>query len=399
MTETVVQRRPRNRKQLIVAAAARQFERRGFHDAAIADIAADVGITGPALYRHFRGKQDLLAATVEFEIEQLEAAYGGPRRALGEILEDAAAASLRQGRASALWERNQAYLDPSGRDTLRERYEQALRPLGEAIAAARPDLDESAVAMLVGGAHAVLSSNGLFSRRKLDHARACTVMVEAAAAVCQIEELTAVERAMTPCGGPSGRIMPASRREAILEAAVTLFAERGYQAVGMDDIGTAAGITGPTLYHHFPGKSAILVTVITRCLDALYFDVSGALAGTDDPALALDSALASFVRINVEHGDALSALLTEVVNVPEDERAPIRRLQHDYASEWVALLTRVRPDLTAPEAEALARTAQSVINRIRRQLPGSPADVRIQLTSLGAAVLGLSDPSSAARRR
>ena len=64
MTDVAVQRRPRNRKQLIVAAAAKQCERRGFHDAAIADIAADVGITGPALYRHFRGKQNLLAAAV-----------------------------------------------------------------------------------------------------------------------------------------------------------------------------------------------------------------------------------------------------------------------------------------------------------------------------------------------
>ncbi|MFE5707048.1 TetR family transcriptional regulator [Rhodococcus sp. ACS1] len=399
MTETVVQRRPRNRKQLIIAAAARQFERRGFHDAAIADIAADVGITGPALYRHFRGKQDLLAAAVEFEIEQLEATYGGPRHALGEMLEDAVATALRQGRASALWERNQAYLDPPGRDTLRERYERALRPLHEAIAAARPDLEEPAVAMLAGGAHAVVSSNPMFSRRKLDHTRARMLMVEAAAAVCRIEELPAVERAMSARDEPRGRIMPAARREAILAAAVTLFAERGYQAVGMDDIGTAAGITGPTLYHHFPGKSAILVTVITRCLDALYFDVSGALSGTDDSAAALDSALASFVRINVEHGDALSALLTEVVNVPEDERAPIRRLQHDYASEWVALLTRVRPDLTGPEAEALSRTAQSVINRMRRQLPGPPEDVRIQLSSLGAAVLGLPGPSGTEQHR
>lgn len=92
MTEVAVQRRPRNRKQLIVAAAAKQFERRGFHDAAIADIAADVGITGPALYRHFRGKQNLLAAAVEFEIEGLEAAYAAPQPGLRDLLEYASAA-------------------------------------------------------------------------------------------------------------------------------------------------------------------------------------------------------------------------------------------------------------------------------------------------------------------
>ncbi|UGQ40968.1 TetR/AcrR family transcriptional regulator [Rhodococcus aetherivorans] len=392
MTEVAVQRRPRNRKQLIVAAAAKQFERRGFHDAAIAEIAADVGITGPALYRHFRGKQDLLAAAVEFEIEGLEAAYGAPQPGLQELLEYAAGKSLAQNRPSALWERNQAYLEPSVSAELRDRYQKAIAPLHEAIQTARPGLAGPAVELLVAGAHAVLSSSRLFSRNKLDSGRARMLMTKAASAVCEMTDLGVVERA-TARGGARGRIMPASRREAILEAAVTLFAERGYQAVGMDDIGAAAGITGPTLYHHFSGKSAILVTVITRCLDALYFDVSGALSATDDPARALDSALTSFVRINVEHGDALSALLTEVVNVPADERAAIRRLQHDYASEWVALLIRVRPDLAAAEAEALARTAQSVINRMRRQLRGEPGDVGNQLNRVGRAVLGLAGPA------
>jgi AcrR family transcriptional regulator len=394
MTEVAVQRRPRNRKQLIVAAAAKQFERRGFHDAAIADIAADVGITGPALYRHFRGKQNLLAAAVEFEIEGLEAAYAAPQPGLRDLLEYAAGKSLGQNRASALWERNQAYLDPTMGAELRDRYQKAIAPLREAIQTARPGLDGPSVELLVGGAHAVLSSNRLFRRGKIEPSRARMLMTEAASAVCEMTDLGVVDQAQSVHGEAGGRIMPASRREAILEAAVTLFAERGYQAVGIDDIGTAAGITGPTLYHHFPGKSAILVTVITRCLDALYFDVSGALSGTDDPALALDAALASFVRINVEHGDALSALLTEVVNVPEDERAPIRRLQHDYASEWVALLIRVRPELAAPEAEALTRTAQSVINRMRRQLRGDPVEVRNQLNGLGSAVLGLTGPTS-----
>ena len=75
MTEGSPQRRPRNRKQLIVAAAARQFERKGFHDTSVADIAAEVGITGPALYRHFRSKSDLLMAAIELEIDQIERIY------------------------------------------------------------------------------------------------------------------------------------------------------------------------------------------------------------------------------------------------------------------------------------------------------------------------------------
>src|SRR5437667_36673 len=53
-----------------------------------------------------------------------------------------------------------------------------------------------------------------------------------------------------------------SRRDEILEIAVGLFAARGYHGVSMDDIGAAAGVTGPALYHHFAGKEAMLAAAL-----------------------------------------------------------------------------------------------------------------------------------------
>ncbi|MEU1719427.1 TetR/AcrR family transcriptional regulator [Actinomadura sp. ATCC 39365] len=45
----------------ILAAAARLFAARGFHGVSIEDIGGAVGVSGPALYRHFSGKEALLA--------------------------------------------------------------------------------------------------------------------------------------------------------------------------------------------------------------------------------------------------------------------------------------------------------------------------------------------------
>src|SRR5918911_4327851 len=53
-----------------------------------------------------------------------------------------------------------------------------------------------------------------------------------------------------------------SRREEILQVAVGLFAARGYHGVSMDDVGAAAGVTGPALYHHFAGKEAMLAAAL-----------------------------------------------------------------------------------------------------------------------------------------
>jgi AcrR family transcriptional regulator len=50
-----------SRRQQILAVAAQLFARHGFHGVSIADLGAAVGISGPALYRHFPGKEALLA--------------------------------------------------------------------------------------------------------------------------------------------------------------------------------------------------------------------------------------------------------------------------------------------------------------------------------------------------
>ncbi|MBM0126205.1 TetR/AcrR family transcriptional regulator [Pimelobacter simplex] len=386
MPETVAQRRPRNRKQLIVAAASRQFERAGFHDVSVADIAAEVGVSASALYRHFSGKAGLLAAAVEQEIELLEQAYGGPGDLPG-LLDAAASALLRPDRTGSVWQRGQVFLEQGRAADLEARYLAALEPLRRAVGGEVP----------AWAVHSVLTTGRAFERAKVDRDRAQELMVAAATAVAGLGDLgTGGAVVRRPTGSGSG-LRPASRREAALSAAVRLFAERGFHAVGMDDIGAAAGISGPTLYHHFPRKSAVLAHVITRCLDAMQFDLAGVLSATSDPAQALEGALASLVRINVAQGDALAALFTELVHVPEDERAPIRRMQQDYVDEWVVLLVACRPDLSRSDAHALVRATQSVINTMRLRLPLDEVGQRDGLLRIGRAVLGT--PSSSAGPR
>lgn len=55
-----------------------------------------------------------------------------------------------------------------------------------------------------------------------------------------------------------------STKERILEEALTLFAERGYDGIGVDGIAESVGIKGPSLYKHFKGKEDILNTLIDK---------------------------------------------------------------------------------------------------------------------------------------
>ncbi|GAB4455514.1 MAG: hypothetical protein OHK0029_11790 [Armatimonadaceae bacterium] len=56
------------------------------------------------------------------------------------------------------------------------------------------------------------------------------------------------------------------RADAILAAAHQLMAEKGYQAMTMDDLAAQAGITKPTLYRYFASKEAIAVAATARLM-------------------------------------------------------------------------------------------------------------------------------------
>lgn len=51
-------------------------------------------------------------------------------------------------------------------------------------------------------------------------------------------------------------------KEKILDSALTLFAEKGYDGVGVDPIAENAGLKGPSIYKHFKSKEEILNTLI-----------------------------------------------------------------------------------------------------------------------------------------
>src|SRR5260370_21002556 len=54
----------RSRRDQLASIAAELFARKGFHNVSVNDIAAAAGVSGPAIYRHFKSKQAILAHLV-----------------------------------------------------------------------------------------------------------------------------------------------------------------------------------------------------------------------------------------------------------------------------------------------------------------------------------------------
>jgi AcrR family transcriptional regulator len=384
-------RRPRDRRQQIIASAAQQFRKAGYHNVGITEIAEAVGITSGALYRHFGGKQDLLLATVADAIDRLEQVWSRPDAALDELLDATCSLAVNGPHVGVLWARELAHLPVEQQRMLRARLVTAIEPLRSALGTARSDLSPDGVDLLLWATVGVIASAGFYSV-KLEAGRQQARLLEACRAVCTTVSIAPVDPTdeVDPPSPSQAGLLPASKQEAILAAATRLFSTRGYQAVGVDDIGAAAGITGATVYHHFSNKAAILTAALTRGVQAMFFDLSGALESSTTPGEALDKLLRGFARISLEHGHGIGALRNEAINLPAEERRTLLHVQADYVSEWVALLTRHRTDLSEPEAFVLVQAATTSIGstlavpHLRRR-PMLDAE----LVAVGAGILGL----------
>jgi AcrR family transcriptional regulator len=80
------------------------------------------------------------------------------------------------------------------------------------------------------------------------------------------------------------------RREALLDAALACFIERGVLATGIEDIRKAAGASPSSVYHQFAGLGALVIALLTRTFERLFAHLGarvGAARGAEATVLAL----------------------------------------------------------------------------------------------------------------
>jgi AcrR family transcriptional regulator len=100
-------------------------------------------------------------------------------------------------------------------------------------------------------------------------------------------------------------------RDALIEAARALFAQRGYAGVGTEEIVRAAGVTRGALYHHFEGKRDLFEAVYERVEAGLAERIAaGALgSGTTAPLEAMRAGAETFLQACTEPEAQRIALL------------------------------------------------------------------------------------------
>jgi TetR/AcrR family transcriptional regulator len=108
-------------------------------------------------------------------------------------------------------------------------------------------------------------------------------------------------------------------RSNILLHALDLFAAKGYEAVGVQEIVEAAGITKPTLYHYFGSKFGLLNTVFSEHFATLYDSVEKAAAYQGDLPLTLYRTAAAYFHYANENKPFYRMLLAAWFAPPDSE--------------------------------------------------------------------------------
>jgi AcrR family transcriptional regulator len=169
--------------------------------------------------------------------------------------------------------------------------------------------------------------------------------------------------------------------QTLLEVAVGVFNERGYDGTSMEHLSRAAGISKSSIYHHVRGKEELLRLAVTHALDALFAVLDEPAARTGRAVDRLEHVVRRTTATLVERLPYVTVLLRVRGNT-ETERWALER-RREFDRRVAALMRRaadegdLRDGLTDDQDVRLAtRLLFGMINSVAewyRPADGGPA--------------------------
>lgn len=337
-----IQRRPKNRKAQIVRAAARAFSERGYHPVGVDEIASAVGISGPALYRHFTNKYAMLVAAAEGGAQQLlDVARSAddpgldPESRLTAQIRALAEHTIEVRREGGLYRWERRYLGSEDRARIKVTYMALHETVERAISALRPEADRADIVLLGTGVLGAIGSITLH-RTTLSTARLTDLLLDICWSILRVElpPAPALPAPETPARG----LPLSSKREQLLAKAIQIFGRQGYNEASIEEIGAAVGINASSVYRYFPSKSDLLAAAFHRTGERVAIANAEALAEASSRADAALRIADRFARLTFGMPEVLPVYYAEFSNLPAAEQNKLRAVQRQNVLEWANLL-------------------------------------------------------------
>jgi AcrR family transcriptional regulator len=386
---------PVTRRDQLLGAAALLFRRRGYHHVGIDDIGAAAGLSGPAVYRYFPGKQALLREVVGTYLTAL-AAERAVRNERDPGTEHVLAAAIAVGQRLpdhlVAYTREDASLSAESKAELR------------ALAA------ESAA-----GWHAVLTEHGVER-----HSSAGGLRLRAISGVLLHLSLTNTGSNRTRAalaerlvGGlldvplppftalrpdlPQHPVRHVTSREALLAAATALFQERDFSRVSLRDIGARVGLTASAVSRQFESKDQLMGAIFERATAQISASIAVALRTSGTGVEAASEILRRYIAFALDFRDVITVTSTQLYALAEPQRRARIRNRRVYIDELAHALALASPQTGAEEARLRAGAAYSLVNEVVMdprlwRLEG----LAVALAALAGSALGTGKPVAVA---
>ena len=169
---------------------------------------------------------------------------------------------------------------------------------------------------------------------------------------------------------PVRRGRPGHSRDSLLDVAVAVFNERGYDATSMEEIAGRLGITKSAIYHHVPGKGELLRLALDRALGSLFAVLDEPEAQSGSAISRLEHVVRASVRVLGEELPFVTLLLRVRGNSPVEQAALQRRRDFDRIVTGLVRAAEqegdVRPDVDpAVTSRLLSGTVNSLVEWYR----------------------------------
>lgn len=132
-----------------------------------------------------------------------------------------------------------------------------------------------------------------------------------------------------------------SREETILAAAAALFAERGYAATSIRDIGEKVGLLGGSLYHYIKSKDSLFIRVHDDALRKAEEAIRAGIEGREDPAARLEAACRVLLGIQLDPDSLTMPLMNDFRAVPENVRAKLIERRDAFEALFTDLVAAI----------------------------------------------------------
>lgn len=397
--------RPRDRKQRIEQAAATAFSRRGYHPVSMQDIADAVGISAPALYRHFPNKYELFARTAlsmaDRLIEATDAASRLPlstpeeaRAALVELVDAVCNVAIELRATAGIYRWEGRHLEREDRNTLNAGFTILGRRFMVAHRVYRPGVPESERKFLLVAALSSLASvtahDTTLARKRLRE-----MLTESAWTLLDLDvetygdALTSRSIFGERAGLAASEAPASSRREHLLDAGIRLFAVRGYNEVTIEELAAEVGLTPSGVYRHFESKAALLVAAYDRA--SVWLNNASREVGSPgvSPHERLRLLCTAYIAQSSLSPDLMRVYFAEQGNLSDRDLRHLQSVQNSHMATWIECVRQIRPEFNDREAIVQLYTVFGMIADQLAMAPTFDTATATRMLAFSLAVFGL----------